>query len=1350
MKPEDELSEKETVRAADAGAGFDAELAKLRKNGALPETFDGARVLSGKSENGGRRAVLDVRLNKPAAPVDIAAAESALAASLGLESVKIAASMRSANAAAGAKGKKRTRTVLGKPRGRGKVTPIGDLAQYVGKATVRGEVFETDSRTTKGGAWLLSFYITDYTGSLHVKKFLGGDDAAEIGRVTDFIKPGSYLTVSGELSESKYDNGEIVMKPDSIETCERPVRRDAAERKRVELHLHTRMSAMDALTDTEAAVKRAIEWGHPAIAITDHGVVQSFPDAMKAAGDKIKVIYGVEGYFLNDVDSRPAVFGARRGSARDEIVVFDIETTGLSARDDAITEIGAVIMRDGRETERFHTFADPGRPIPPEITRLTGIKDQDVAGAPSQELAVEAFLEFAGDRTLAAHNAPFDIGFIHEVRRRSGVDFSPAYIDTLTLSRSLFPEFRRHGLSDVAGYLGLSSFNHHRAVDDAAVTGAILTRFFKELRERGVTELDAINGHLSGEESLLGQIKKGGFRPNHIIILARTQAGIRNLYTLITKSHLEFIGKNPIIPKSVLTRHRDGLIIGSGCEAGEVFRRITDGAGQFELRRIAQFYDYLEIQPLCNNYFMLAGERPRAKSVEQLREFNRRVVELGKQLGKPVVATGDVHFLDPEHEIYRRILLTSKGYGSADDTTALYYRTTDEMLEEFSYLGRDTAYEVVVANSRMIADMCETTRPLPPAKKLFAPKLEGSAEELRALVYGRLRDLYGENPPEIVARRVETEMRDILDRNYDVIYMTAQKLVADSVAHGYLVGSRGSVGSSIVAFLAGITEVNALPAHYRCPKCRLTDFESGAPNGFGCGADMPDKVCPVCGCELIKDGFDIPFETFLGFGGDKVPDIDLNFSGEYQQNAHKYTNEIFGADHVFRAGTIGTIAFKTAYGYVKNYLEKTQRAVSVAEERRLALGCVGVKRTTGQHPGGLVVIPQDMEIVDFCPAQHPADDTGAGVVTTHFDYHCMEDNLLKLDELGHDDPTMLKMLEDMTRIDARELRLDDPETMAIFTSPSPLGLPAGDPVIGDTGSLGIPEFGTGFTRQMLSETRPDKFDTLVRLSGFSHGTNVWTNNARDIIMSGAASIGETIGCRDDIMLYLISKGMDEKPAFQIMESVRKGRGLPGGTGDDMRRLGVPEWYIESCGKIEYLFPKAHAVAYVMMAFRIAWFKVHRPLEFYGAYFYRRSQKDAFDVAYMARGTDLVLAKIRAIREAISGRKATSRDEDLLTTLEVCYEFYMRGFEFAGIDLYKSDAVKFTVTGDGRLRPPFVSISGLGEIAAREIADKRRALQFISVEDLAAYCSKVSAANIEQLRELGAFGDMPESSQMSLF
>ncbi|MDR1217875.1 MAG: PHP domain-containing protein, partial [Oscillospiraceae bacterium] len=748
---------------------------ELTSGGAMPEAIGRARVISAELDGGGRRMLLEVRVEAPAAPVDVAAAESLLTSTLGLDSVRVRICLSRPSALrGGAKRSSSARAILGKLPARAKVTPIGDLAQFVGKATVRGEVFKEDSRRVQNGkSWLLSFCVTDYTGSVRVKKFLRGDKPSEAESVMKAIKPGAYITVSGELAESKYDNGEIVMTAESIAAAEAPVRLDKAAEKRVELHLHTRMSAMDALTDAEAAVKRAIEWGHRAVAITDHGVVQSFPDAMKAAGDKIKVIYGVEGYYVNDIESRPAVLGGSGGATDGEIVVFDIETTGLSARDDAVTEIGAVLMRDGEELARFHTFADPGRPIPAEITRLTGIRDSDVAGAPSQARAAELFLEFAGGRTLAAHNAPFDIGFIHEICRRNGMEFSPAYIDTLTLSRSLFPEFKKHGLSDVAGYMGIGSFTHHRAVDDASATGMILTRFFEELKARGVTDYVRMNEHLSGSDALLRQIKRGNFRPNHIIILARTQEGIRNLYTLITKSHLDYIGKNPIIPKSLIERHREGLLIGSACEAGEVFRRITGGAGRLELERIAGFYDYLEIQPVCNNRFMLSGERPRARDEEQLRDFNRQVVELGRRLGKPVVATGDVHFLDPGHEIYRHILLTAKGYGSADDALPLYLKTTDEMLDEFGYLGRETAYEVVVTNTQLIADMCESVRPLPPAKKLYSPKLDGSAQELRSLVYGRLRELYGDEPPEIVKRRVDDEMRDILARDYDVIYMTA-------------------------------------------------------------------------------------------------------------------------------------------------------------------------------------------------------------------------------------------------------------------------------------------------------------------------------------------------------------------------------------------------------------------------------------------------------------------------------------------------------------------------------------------------------------------------------------------------
>jgi DNA polymerase-3 subunit alpha (Gram-positive type) len=1301
------------------------------------------KVLSATVDRENRIMRATMLFPKPMAPVDITMVEEGIATEFGLRLVtvspvypKSAMPVRKAPASGG---KRAVGTVLYGRTPSASVTSMDKVTLELGRVTVRGDIFDVQHREIpRRGAWVMQFDMTDYTNSVRVSKFMTDSNAGEI---VSRLKVGMTVTVTGVLSINRYD-GEMVLEPTGIAVAERETRTDTAEEKRVELHLHTRMSAMDALTDPKEVVKRAIEWGHSAIAITDHGVVQSFPEAMHAAGDKIKVIYGVEGYFVNDVDSRLAVFGNCTGTPEDEIVVFDIETTGLSTMRDAITEIGAVIMKNGVEIDRFQTFANPERPIPPTITQLTGITNEDVKDAPSQRQAVREFLEFAAGRPLAAHNASFDIGFIYEVCLRYGLDFEPQYVDTLALSRALFPDMKSHKLDIVAARLGLPEFRHHRASDDAVTTGLVLAKLFDKLREEGVGDLSQINAHISAKTA--GRMRNR-FKPKHIIILAKTQAGIKNLYKLITKSHLETFHRFPIILKSALMEHREGLIIGSACEAGEVFESIVDGRSRLEQRRLAAFYDYLEIQPLCNNTFMLHGERPKARSMEDLKNFNRRMVELGREVDRPVVATTDTHFLDPEHEVFRRVLLHAKEFSDADRELPLYFRTTEEMLEEFSYLGEETAYEVVVTNTRMISDMIEPVRPLPPAKTLYTPKIENSAEELKNLVYGKMRELYGDNPPDIIKTRVDTELGDILACNYDVIYMSAQKLVADSLKNGYLVGSRGSVGSSIVAYLSGITEVNALPAHYRCPSCRHSDFESG--KGYGCGADMPDKNCPHCGTLYKKEGFDIPFETFLGFGGDKVPDIDLNFSGEYQARAHKYTMELFGADHVFRAGTIGTVAEKTAYGYVKKYLEGTGRQVSRAEENRLARGCVGVKRTTGQHPGGLVVIPQDMEIYDFCPAQHPADDKGSGIITTHFEYHSMEDNLLKLDELGHDDPTMIKMLEDLTGVRAREIPLDDPETMAIFKSPEPLGLARGDEIIGETGSIGIPEFGTGFTRQMLCDTKPENFDTLIRLSGFSHGTDVWLGNAKDLILSGTATISETIGCRDDIMLYLISKGMDEKFAFKIMESVRKGRGLPDGAEEEMRQRGVPEWYITSCKKIKYLFPKAHAVAYVMMAFRIAWFKVHRPLAFYSAYFYRRSQKDAFDAEYMIRGIDVVTAKIREIR---SSTDVKAKEEDLLTTLEACYEFYKRGFSFAPIDLYESDAVKFNIVGDNQLRPPFVAISGLGDAAARDIVAGRVGKTFISIEELQMSCPKVSKAHIEQLRILGALDGLPETSQMTLF
>ncbi|MBR7081366.1 MAG: PolC-type DNA polymerase III [Oscillospiraceae bacterium] len=1309
----------------------------------LKARLAGAGVISAAVDRQKRSMKIELSLPADFSSADIGMVKTAIAEEFGLAEVELVPVFRqdgmpSKTAKKTAAAPRAGKVLIGKPIS-GKPTPMCEVGLESGKVVIQGEIFEVESREiAKRNAYVLSFDMTDYTGSLRVSKFIVDDALKSAAKK---ISVGMYVTVSGFVGYNRYD-GDITVEPQSIVLSEKKTRQDLAEEKRVELHLHTKMSALDALTDVGEAIKRAASWGHRAVAITDHGVCHSFPEAMAAAGDKIKVLYGVEGYYINDVDDKLSYCGEDM-PLDSEIAVFDIETTGLDPINDAVTEIGAVIMRNGQELGRFQTFVDPERHIPASVTQLTGISDEDVSGAPKQAEAVKAFLDFVGGRPIAAHNATFDIAFISRICEENGIPFEPSYVDTMPICQGMLPEIKSHRLNVVSDFLGLPEFNHHRAADDAVMAGLVMSKLFPRIAADGVTTLRGMNEYIQARRR--ENAEKRRFRPMHIIIIAKTQAGIKNLYKLVTKSHLEHFKRFPIIPKSLLMEHREGLMIGSACEAGEVFSLVSDHRSRREQRRIAEFYDYLEIQPVCNNMFMVRSGK--ARDVEELRDFNRRVVELGEELGKPVVATGDVHFLDPEHEIYRHVLLSAKEYDDADKSLPVYFKTTDEMLEEFSYLGEEKAYEVVVKNTNLIADMCDNVSPLPPPV-LYAPKIENSAEDLKRLVYEKMHELYGENPPETVSSRVETELKDILDRNYDVIYMSAQKLVADSLAHGYLVGSRGSVGSSIVAYMSGITEVNSLPAHYRCPKCKHADFESG--KGFGCGADMPNAVCPVCGEKYEKDGFDIPFETFLGFGGDKVPDIDLNFSGEYQANAHKFTNTLFGADHVFKAGTIGTVAQATAFGYVRKYLERLGKTVTKAEELRLANGCVGVKRTTGQHPGGLVVIPQDMEICDFCPAQHPADDSDTDIITTHFDYHRMEANLLKLDELGHDDPTMIKMLEDMTGIDARKIPFDDPQTLAIFKSAEPLGLPNDDEIIGTVGTFGVPEFGTGFAQQMLTDIRPTQFNTLVRFVGFSHGTDVWAGNARELVTSKTASVDECVGCRDDIMLYLISLGMDEKKAFKIMEAVRKGKikknGFQDGWAEEMASLGAPKWYIDSLSKIAYLFPKAHAVAYVMMAFRIAWFKVHEPLAFYSAYFYRRSQKDAFDAEIMTQGIEKVLAKIREIRQ---NPEPTAKEDDLLTTLLVCYEFYKRGFEFLKIDLYKSEPLKFVIEGD-KLRPPFVAIGGLGETAARDLQEQRDGKVFISVDELSASCTKVSKTHIEQLKTLGALGDMPETSQLSLF
>ena len=1225
--------------------------------------------------------------------------------------------------------------LMGKPI-KGKAIPMVDLNPKMGVIVVEGKVFSAELRETRRpGQWCLTFDMTDYAGSVTVRRYM---DEKEAKPLTGLINPGMWLRVQGTIELTR-DGKDVQLRPQNIVKIVHEGRKDTSPEKRVELHLHTRMSNMDALTDTASVIKQAVEWGHPAIAITDHGVVQSFPDAWHNAG-KIKILYGVEGYFVNNLDDRIAVHGDTDQPFNGEIVCFDIETTGLKVTTEAITEIGAVVLKNGEITDTFQTFVNPHRRLTPEIIGLTGITDAMLANAPSLKEALTAFLKFVDGRPLAAHNAPFDIGFIRAGCEKVGLDFEPTYIDSLILAQNLLPELHKYKLDVVAEYLDLPAFNHHRASDDAGMVAYMLIPFFEKMRrEMHIDRIQQINNEML---KLRPQGSKSNRFPKHIIILAKNKLGLKHLYQLISASNLKYFHRVPTIPKTELAAHREGLIIGSACEAGELFRAVADHREWGELKRIASFYDYLEIQPICNNMFMLRNGE--VQSEEELRDFNRTIVRLGEELGKPVCATGDVHFQEPEDEVYRHILLASKKFSDADASLPIYFKTTDEMLEEFSYLGPEKAHEVVIDNPRKIADLVEEIELLPPGQ-LFPPRLENSEQELNDRVWAKCHAMYGENPPQLIVDRLNVELGSILGK-YDVVYMSAQKLVQRSLENGYLVGSRGSVGSSLVAYMSGITEVNSLPPHYYCPKCQYVEFQQD--KQYGCGADMPDKDCPECGTRLKKDGFDIPFETFLGYGGGKVPDIDLNFSGEYQSRAHRHAIEMFGATQVFRAGTIGTLAEKTAFGMVKKYLEERGETASNAEMNRLTQGCVGVRRTTGQHPGGLVVVPDDMDVEDFTAVQHPADDADSDTITTHFEYHCMEDNLLKLDMLGHDDPTMIKYMEDLTGVNAREIPLDDPDTMSIFTSSKVLGY-ENDEILGPTGAVAIPEFNTRFTRQMLVDTQPTNFNTLVRLSGFSHGTDVWLGNARELIVSGTASVLETVGCRDDIMLYLISMGLDPKMSFKIMEAVRKGKvkkkGFEEGWEEAMREHQVPDWYIESLAKIGYLFPKAHAVAYVMMAFRIAWFKVHRPLAFYATFFSIRAK--AFDAEYCCAGIDAVKRKIKEIE---NNKDATDVEQNLLVTLEVCYEFYLRGFHFDPINIYESDATHFRIIGDNALLPPFVSVHGLGEAAAQATVEQRKGKEFISIEEFAATCNKLSKTHIEQLKALGAFAGMAETSQVSLF
>lgn len=1232
------------------------------------------------------------------------------------------------------------------------IVSVNEAIAAYDMVTIQGEVFFTDSKdihSKKTGKDYvkIAFDMTDRTNSVRVSKFLAADKA---GDTASKIKKGLYCTVQGKMVYDTFAK-EMVLEPTGIVKAKKPERKDTYEgMKRVELHLHTNMSAMDGMSSTASLLCRAAKWGHRAMAITDHGVAQAFPEALHAQEGKqkdiigdMKIIYGIEAYYINDENSISVVRGRSAEPLDGTFIVFDLETTGLNPASEEITEIAAVRVVEGEIRDSFQTYVNPHKPIPAEITELTGISDETVADAPDLDKAVPEFLKWAGEGQypLVAHNAGFDMGFLRTACQRLGIEREFTSIDTLEMSRLMLPHMHKFKLNILAKELQVGPFEHHRASEDAAVLGRIYVKLLKRLREEmhAVTTAD-INPVLAATTDRKNKLKN--LPRYHFIILVKNQAGLRNLYQLISKSFLEYYNKRPIMPRSELIRHREGLIFGSACEAGEVFRALTKGEPWEEIKRLASFYDYLEIQPIGNNNFMIA--KGMAKDEEQLRDWNRDILRLADELGKPCCATGDVHFLEPEDEAFRRILMAGQGFSDADNQAPLYFKSTDEMLKEFSYLGEDRAYEVVVKNTNMIADMCDVIRPVP--RENYPPHIDGCEDDLRNMCYEKAKRIYGDPLPEPVQARLDRELNSIIGNGYAVMYIIAQKLVTKSLADGYLVGSRGSVGSSLAAFMSDITEVNSLAPHYLCPDDKYLEWHEE----YSCGVDLPDKICPNCGKPLTKQGFNIPFETFLGFEGDKVPDIDLNFAGEYQSRIHWYTGEIFGHDHVFRAGTIGTVAEKTAFGYVKKYMEERGIECSRAEENRLAAGCTGVRRTSGQHPGGVVVVPKEIEIYDVCPIQHPADDPDSDIITTHFEYHSIDANLLKLDELGHDDPTIIKHLENLTGVNAQEIPLDDPETMSLFHSCKALKYkgenPDTDPILGDLGCVAVPEFGTKFVRGMVKETHPSTFAELVSISGLSHGTDVWLGNAAELVRKGIPLSG-CICCRDDIMNYLILQGVKPKLSFKTMESVRKGKGLTEEMEAAMNEQHVPEWYIDSCKKIKYMFPKAHAVAYVMMAFRIAWFKVHRPLAFYSAYFSIRAK--GFDASCMIKGDKVCLDKMSELRQKERDKTISAAEKDMMTTLEVCHEFYRRGFTFEPMDVYKSDATRFLVTETG-LIPPFTSMPGIGEQAALSIVEERKNGKFLSAEELIVRCPKASKAVVELLEQIGALGSMPKTTQMTLF
>ena len=1226
------------------------------------------------------------------------------------------------------------------------VITIDEIWGEMGEVVIRGKVRTLEQREIRNEKTIVSFEITDFTDTIKVKMFVHNEQLPEL---LAELKVGSFMKVKGVTVNDTFDRELTIATVIGLKKIPdfTTSRMDNSVKKRVELHCHTKMSDMDGVSDVKDIIKRAKKWGHKAIAITDHGCVQSFPDANHALDkdDTFKIIYGVEGYLVDDL--KEIVTDGKGQSLDEKYVVFDIETTGFSPVTNRIIEIGAVKVEHGEITERFSTFVNPQVPIPFHIEKLTSINDSMVMDADTIEVVLPQFLKFVGDAILVAHNANFDVSFIKENAKRQGIPVDFTYVDTVGIARALLTGQSKYTLDAVAKTLGISLENHHRAVDDAECTAEIFVKFIDMLKKDGIMDLASLNE--LGKSSVEAIRKLHSF---HIIILAKNQTGRINLYRLVSESHLTYFHKRPLIPKSLIQKYREGLIIGSACEAGELFRALLDGLSDEQLARIVRFYDYLEIQPLGNNRFMIESEKhPDIKSDEDLIELNKRVIKLGEQFNKPVVATCDVHFLDPEDEIYRRIIMTGKGFKDADNQAPLFLRTTEEMLDEFSfYLGSEKAEEIVITNTNMIADMCDRIAPVRPDK--CPPVIENSDQQLTDICYRKAHEMYGEQLPEIVEARLKRELNSIISNGFAVMYIIAQKLVWKSVEDGYLVGSRGSVGSSFVATMAGITEVNPLSPHYYCKKCHYTDFYSDEVKAFAgmAGCDMPDKNCPVCGEKLVKDGFDIPFETFLGFKGNKEPDIDLNFSGEYQSKAHKYTEVIFGYGQTFRAGTIGTLADKTAFGYVKNYYEERGKHKRTSEINRIVEGCVGVRRTTGQHPGGIVVLPVGEEINSFTPVQHPANDMTTDTITTHFDYHSIDHNLLKLDILGHDDPTMIRMLQDLTGIDPITIPLDDKDVMSLFQNTSALGVTPEQIGGCKLGALGIPEFGTDFAMQMLIDTQPKYFSDLVRIAGLSHGTDVWLGNAQELIKSGQATISTAICTRDDIMTYLISMGLDSEESFKIMEAVRKGTVAKHKCANwdewkaDMKAHDVPDWYIWSCEKIQYMFPKAHAAAYVMMAWRIAYCKVNYPLAYYCAYFSIRAS--AFSYEIMCQGQQHLEATMADYRKRSD--TLTNKEQDALKDMRIVQEMYARGFEFEKLDIFRAHSRNFQIV-DGKVMPSLSSIDGLGEKAADAIMEAAKDGSFLSKDDFRSR-TKVSKTVIDMMSDLGLLGDIPESNQISLF